>query len=232
MRFRAGLKNTVTWRAISADSHRVHGSLVFYVGAPGGNTAGAAAAVQGRGAPGEIGVLRDVVRGFGFDLLLLVATPPARASASTTGPYAVTPGIGPFTWAGRVAGPGHFVFPGATLPLAGRWSLRIEVRRGEFEELTSLVTVATLAKPVVLDGETVKSRIATVTWTAAGSPMAPGEFAVFSILIAVPDQAGAKLVFPTVQTYANGKVVRWIGRADAELPAPVLAVGAAPKGGA
>jgi len=94
------------------------------------------------------------------------------------------------------------------------------------------VTVEKLVKPVVLDGETIKSRISTVTWTASGSTIAPGEFAVFSILVAVPDKAGAKLAFPTVQTYANGKVVRWIGRADADLPAPVLTVGAAPKGGA
>jgi copper transport protein len=75
VRVRAGLKRgtyTVTWRAISADSHPVHGAFVFYVGKPGGNTAGVAAAVQGRGTPGEVEVLRDVIRGLGFGLLLLV----------------------------------------------------------------------------------------------------------------------------------------------------------------
>ena len=30
------------------------------------------------------------------------------------------------------------------------------------------------------------------------------------------------LSFPTVQTYSNGKIVRWIGAADSEMPAPTV----------
>lgn len=86
------------------------------------------------------------------------------------------------------------------------------------------VTVETLAKPIVLDGETVKTRISTVTWTATAGGIAPGEYATFLILISVPGKAGSKLLWPTVQTYANGITARWIGPADADQPAPIVTV--------
>ncbi len=50
-------------------------------------------------------------------------------------------GIGPLDFRGTVAGPGHFVFAGATLPLPGSWSLRVEARQGEFDLYTALVSV-------------------------------------------------------------------------------------------
>ena len=39
----------------------------------------------------------------------------------------LTAGVGPLTFTGTVAGPGHFVFAGAQLPLPGRWTLRVEI---------------------------------------------------------------------------------------------------------
>ena len=36
----------------------------------------------------------------------------------------------------------------------------------------------------------------------------------------MPDKPGAKLTFKALQTYSNGEVVRWIGAADADEPAP------------
>lgn len=86
------------------------------------------------------------------------------------------------------------------------------------------VTVQKLAKPLVIDGAAVKSRISTVTWTATAGGIQPGEFATFSLLIGVPNKAGAKLAWPTVQTYRNGTSARWIGPADADQPAPMLTV--------
>ena len=91
---------------------------------------------------------------------------------------------------------------------------------------TRTVTMVKLAKPVTNDeGETVTERIGTVTWE--GGKIAPGEFDEFGLSAKVPETAGQTLVFPAVQTYSNGEVVRWIGAADADTPAPRVALTAA-----
>jgi uncharacterized protein len=43
----------------------------------------------------------------------------------------------------------------------------------------------------------------------------------------MPDKPGTSLTFKALQTYGNGKVVRWIGPADADNPAPQVKVTAA-----
>lgn len=58
----------------------------------------------------------------------------------------------------------------------------------------------------------------TVTWS--GGRIGPGEFDEFVISAELPDTPGRTLVFPAVQTYSNGKVVRWIGPPSADEPAP------------
>ena len=84
------------------------------------------------------------------------------------------------------------------------------------------VTMVKLAKPVTNDeGETVTDRIATVTWE--GGTIAPGEFDEFGLSGKAPGTRGT-LVFPTVQTYSNGDVVRWIGDPAADSPAPRVTV--------
>lgn len=83
---------------------------------------------------------------------------------------------------------------------------------------TRTVTMVKLANPVTNDeGETVTERIDTVTWQ--GGTIAPGEFEEFGMSAKVPAAQGT-LVFPSVQTYSNGDVVRWIGDPDADTPAP------------
>jgi periplasmic copper chaperone A len=90
---------------------------------------------------------------------------------------------------------------------------------------TRTVTTETLANPVTNDeGETVTERIATVTWE--GGKIAPGEFDEFGLSAKVPDEAQT-LVFPSTQTYSNGEQVHWIGDADADTPAPRVALAAA-----
>jgi uncharacterized protein len=84
------------------------------------------------------------------------------------------------------------------------------------------VEMAELDPPVTVEGEQVTERIDTVTWS--GSRIRPGEFQEFGLSIRVPDEPGTELVFPTVQTYSGGEVVRWIGPADADEPAPRVAV--------
>jgi len=87
------------------------------------------------------------------------------------------------------------------------------------------VTMAKLAKPITVEGETVTDRVATVTWS--GGSIAPGEFDEFGISAHVPNTPGRVLVFPALQTYTGGEVVRWIGSPDADEPAPRVQLTAA-----
>ena len=88
------------------------------------------------------------------------------------------------------------------------------------------VTMEKLATPVTLEGETITEQVGTVTWQ--GGTIAPGEFDEFGLSAKVPNDPGAKLTFPAVQTYSNGDVVRWIGAPDADEPAPQVTLEAAP----
>lgn len=80
------------------------------------------------------------------------------------------------------------------------------------------VKMVKLAQPREAFGETVTERIASVTWK--GGSIGPGEFDEFGMSAHVPNKPGTELVFPAVQTYSNGEVVRWIGAPDADEPAP------------
>jgi uncharacterized protein YcnI len=85
------------------------------------------------------------------------------------------------------------------------------------------VEMAALDEPIEEEGEEpITERIASVTWT--GGTIAPGEFQEFGVSFQVPETPGEELVFPAVQTYSNGEVVRWIGPSDADAPAPRVAV--------
>jgi periplasmic copper chaperone A len=83
-----------------------------------------------------------------------------------------------------------------------------------------------LAKPITTDeGDKLTEQVSQVTWS--GGKIAPGEFQDFPVSLQVPDKPGTTLTFKAVQTYDNGKVVRWIGPPDAEEPAPQVKVTAA-----
>jgi uncharacterized protein YcnI len=97
------------------------------------------------------------------------------------------------------------------------------------------VRMEQLDEPVEQFGEQITERIAEVTW--AGGTIRPGEFQEFGVSFQVPEGAvGEDLMFPSVQTYSNGEVVRWIDPdPDAESPAPrvtVLAPAEEESGGA
>jgi uncharacterized protein len=87
------------------------------------------------------------------------------------------------------------------------------------------VTMEKLDPPVEVFGEQVTERIATVTWE--GGEIAPGEFDEFGMTAKLPNGAGSTLVFPALQTYSSGEVVRWIGAPDADEPAPRVRLTAA-----
>ena len=69
----------------------------------------------------------------------------------------------------------------------------------------------------------VSGRVA--TWS--GGAIAPGEVGRFAFSAQMPATPGAELVFPTVQTYENGVIARWIGAPGADMPAPRLTLTAA-----
>jgi uncharacterized protein YcnI len=95
---------------------------------------------------------------------------------------------------------------------------------------TSKVLTSKLAKAVQTDEGPVNTQVSEVQWTAGPSAgIAPGQFARFAIAVALPGRAGQVLTFKTLQTYSNGKIVRWIGAPDSDAPAPTIDVTA--KGG-
>jgi periplasmic copper chaperone A len=63
----------------------------------------------------------------------------------------------------------------------------------------------------------------TITWTAQSGrdAIAPGQFRDFGLSVGLPEgEPGDALTFKALQTYAGGEVVRWIGPADSDEPAP------------
>jgi periplasmic copper chaperone A len=90
------------------------------------------------------------------------------------------------------------------------------------------LTKEKLTNPSTSGDLSATERVKTITWT--GGPIAPGEFTTFSMLVATPDTPGKTITFPTVQTYSDGKVSRWIGAEGSDLPAPQIAI-AAEEGG-
>jgi uncharacterized protein YcnI len=97
------------------------------------------------------------------------------------------------------------------------------------------VTMRKLDKPVEQFGEQITEEVGRVTFTGDGETgvIRPGEFQDFGLSVGVPDKAGSTLSFPSLQTYSNGEVVRWIGPPDSEEPAPQVKLTAAEaEGGA
>ncbi|MEU3184863.1 YcnI family protein [Streptomyces sp. NPDC006923] len=94
------------------------------------------------------------------------------------------------------------------------------------------ITKSKLAEPLKLHGNTITEAVSKVTWTAAGSKIAPGQFQQFPLSVGQLPEDADQLVFKALQTYDNKEVVRWIeepkeGAAEPESPAPVLKLAAA-----
>ena len=84
---------------------------------------------------------------------------------------------------------------------------------------------ATLDEPVEAESGEITDVVSKVTWT--GGPIEPGQFQEFEISAGpLPDDVD-QLVFPTLQTYEGGEVVRWIEETpesgeEPEHPAPTV----------
>jgi uncharacterized protein YcnI len=86
---------------------------------------------------------------------------------------------------------------------------------------------ARLDEPVEGESGEVTEAVSKVTYT--GGEIRPGEFQEFAIELGPLPEEGDHVVFPTLQTYDNGEVVRWIDEptedgSDPETPAPALAL--------
>jgi uncharacterized protein YcnI len=90
-----------------------------------------------------------------------------------------------------------------------------------------------LAQPITVDGDAISDELDTITFTAApGKGVAPGQFQDFGLSLRLPAKpVGTKLAFKALQTYTGGEVVRWIGPAGTEHPAPLVTLVAAAEPG-
>jgi uncharacterized protein len=111
--------------------------------------------------------------------------------------------------------PDGFVFASYE-PVAG-WKTQVKSRK--------------LDQPIETDDGPVDAQVSTITWTATDPAAAiqPGQFRDFGLSVGLPDQyaEGDALTFPSIQTYDNGEVVRWIGAPDSDEPAPQVTLTAA-----
>jgi uncharacterized protein YcnI len=84
-----------------------------------------------------------------------------------------------------------------------------------------------LPKPIKTDDGLVTTETTEVDYT--GGKILPGDFQSFPLTLSIPDseKAGSAVAFPTIQRYSSGKVVRWIGDASADTPAPTVDITAA-----
>jgi uncharacterized protein len=102
---------------------------------------------------------------------------------------------------------------------------------------TYQVTRAKPATPLTTDEGQVSEVVTRIAWKAeAGSPgIKPGEFDTFPISAGPLPEHAQSLTFKVLQTYSDGKVVRWIdvaapGAAEPDHPAPTLRLTAASGG--
>ena len=83
-----------------------------------------------------------------------------------------------------------------------------------------------LATPMVSEsGQQTTETVSKITWS--GGIINPGEFEEFEVSFGPLPEDTDQLVFPALQTYANGEIVRWIdapvaGGPEPENPAPVV----------
>jgi len=90
---------------------------------------------------------------------------------------------------------------------------------------TPKVTNTKLRTPVKTDDGTITDAVSEITWT--GGRIGAGQFEDFDVAFGqLPDNVG-QLTLKTLQTYSDGKTVRWIEEASSggdepENPAPVL----------
>ena len=90
---------------------------------------------------------------------------------------------------------------------------------------TYAIEKRTLDTPIESHGREITEVVSKITWT--GGTINPGQYEEFYVSAGPLPEDADLLLFPSVQTYANGDVVRWIdepveGEEEPEHPAPAL----------
>ena len=91
---------------------------------------------------------------------------------------------------------------------------------------THTVETRTLDEPLESHGREVTEVVSKITWT--GGDIGAGEYEEFNVSAGPLPEDADQLVFPSLQTYDDGEVVRWIDEPveddeeEPERPAPVL----------
>ncbi|WP_371796896.1 YcnI family protein [Streptomyces sp. NBC_01718] len=98
---------------------------------------------------------------------------------------------------------------------------------------TAKVTTTRLKTPVKTDDGTITDAVSEITWS--GGRIRSGEYQDFDVAFGQLPHDTDQLGFKTLQTYSDGKVVRWIeetrkGAEEPESPAPVLKLTAGTAG--
>ncbi|WP_327424552.1 YcnI family protein [Streptomyces sp. NBC_01230] len=98
---------------------------------------------------------------------------------------------------------------------------------------TAKVTTTRLKTPVKTDDGTITDAVSEITWS--GGRIRSGEYQDFDVAFGQLPHDTGQLGFKTLQTYSDGKVVRWIeetqkGAEEPESPAPVLKLTAGTAG--
>jgi copper transport protein len=94
--------------------------------------------------PYELDTTVDPARTGANEIHLYVLNPSGQpANSAEAHIFASLPsaGLGPLRFQAAIGGPGHFILDGARLPIAGRWSFRIEVRFGSFDQYDTTLIV-------------------------------------------------------------------------------------------
>jgi periplasmic copper chaperone A len=164
---------------------------------------------------------------------LMVIAPAASAPVSVSSPDATPGGFGKLVF--RVpteSATASTVKVTVALPAATPFA---EVSAKSFPGWSVATTEKHLTKPIKSDeGFNLTKAVSTVTWTAAaGQGVAPGEFQEFELSVGPFPKGTASITLPTVQTYSDGTIVRWIEPTPAsgdepEHPAPTLTLGSSP----
>ena len=156
--------------------------------------------------------------------VLVLAATPASAHVTVSSPDAAAGGFGKVvfrvptesdtasTTKIRITLPEDTPFAFVSVQPKSGWT--IDVRQAKLDE------------PITSHGTTLSEAVRTVTWTAQGDGIAPGEFDEFALSLGqFPDVK--TLSFAAVQTYDDGEVVAWDqptdkGGEEPERPAPTL----------
>ena len=109
-------------------------------------------------------------------------------------------------------------------------SVRVKPKQG----WTYTMETRTLDTPIDNNGEQVTEVVSTITWT--GGPIGTTEFEEFDVSVGRMPEEEDFLLFPSIQTYSSGEVVRWIdepveGGEEPEHPAPMLTLVDPPEEG-